>query len=128
MVEVVLYADSRGDEPVFEYIAKLGRSRVAEAASIERYIDLLESKGERLQYPFASSIDKKERIFELRPGNHRVAYALHQGKYVLLHAWRKQTQKLDERQAGTARRRLADWRRRHSESWAGDREERTKGT
>jgi len=116
MAEVVFYADSRGDEPVYGYIAKLGRSRAAEAASIERYIDLLESKGERLQYPFASPIDKKERIFELRPGNHRVAYALHQGTYVLLHAWRKQTQKLDEREAGTARRRLTEWRRRHPES------------
>jgi len=89
MAEVVLYADSRGDEPVYDY------------------------KGERLQDPFASAIDKKERIFELRPGNHRVAYALHQGTYVLLHAWRKQAQKLDEREAGKARRRLADWRRRH---------------
>ena len=98
---------------MYEYIAKLGRSRPAEAASIERYIDLLEGKGERLQYPFASPIDKKERIFELRPGNHRVAYALHRGSYVLLHAWRKQTQKLDEREAGKARRRLADWRQRH---------------
>jgi phage-related protein len=95
---------------VLEYIAKLARSRAAEAAGIERYIDLLEDKGERLQFPFASPIDKKERIFELRPGNHRVAYASHGGQYVLLHAWRKQTQKLDEREAATARRRIADWR------------------
>ena len=126
MAEVVLYADSRGDEPVYGYIDKLGRSRTAEAASIERYIDLLAGKGERLQYPFASLIDKKERIFELRPGNHRVAYALHQGAYVLLHAWRKQTQKLDEREAGKARRRLEDWRRRHPESQ--EREVKEKGT
>jgi phage-related protein len=113
MAEVVLYLDSRGREPVSEYIVKLGRSRPAEAASIVRYIDLLESKGERLQFPFASPIDKKERIFELRPGNHRVAYALHAGAFVLLNAWRKQTQKLDTREAATARRRLADWRGRH---------------
>ena len=113
MADVTLYTDARGREPVSEYIAELGRSRPAEAASIVRYVDLLESKGERLQFPFASPIDKKERIFELRPGNHRVAYALHRGSYVLLHAWRKQTQKLDARQAARARRRLADWRRRH---------------
>jgi len=51
-----------------------------------RHIDLLESKGERLPYPFASLINKDERIFELRPGRHRVAYAFHEGRYVLLHA------------------------------------------
>ncbi len=76
----------------------------------------MDEKGERLQYPFASLIDAKERIFELRPGNHRVAYALHDGRHVLLHAWRKQTQKLDKGEAGKARRRLADWRGRHPES------------
>lgn len=113
MADVVLYADARGREPVFDYIGALGRSRPAEAAAIERYVDLLESKGERLQYPFASLIDKEARIFELRPGNHRVAYALHGNAYVLLHAWRKRGQKLDEREAATAQRRLADWRKRH---------------
>lgn len=98
----------------------MARSRAAEAASIERYIDLLESKGERLQYPFASLIDRGDRIFELRPGSHRVAYAMHDGQYVLLHAWRKKTQKLDEREAAQARRRLNDWRRRHPDKRAGD--------
>lgn len=113
MAEVVLYADLRGHEPVYEYIARLARSRAAEAASIERYIDLLEEKGERLQFPFATLIDRDERIFELRPGSHRVAYAMHGGEYVLLHAWRKRTQKLDEREAATARRRIVEWRQRH---------------
>src|SRR5574338_1132544 len=116
MAEVVLYADSRRREPVFDYIEALARSRLAEAAAIERYIDLLENKGERLHPPFAAIIDRKERIFELRPGNHRVAYAPHGHAYVLLHAWRKRGQKLDEREAATARRRLADWRSRHPES------------
>ena len=115
MADVALYTARRGDEPVSEYIAKLGRSRAAEAASIERYIDLLEEKGNRLPYPFATLIDAEERIFELRPGNHRVAYALHDGTYILLHAWRKQTQKLDAGEAGKARSRLADWRQRHPE-------------
>ncbi|HXK32839.1 MAG TPA: type II toxin-antitoxin system RelE/ParE family toxin [Dehalococcoidia bacterium] len=113
MTEVVLYADARGEEPVYDYIERLGRSRPAEAAAIERYIDLLEEKGERLRYPFASAIDKKDRLFQLRPGNHRIAYGLHEGKYVLVHAWRKQSQKLDARELGTARRRFDDWKRRH---------------
>ncbi len=116
MADAELYADQRGNEPVLDYIEKLGRSRPAEAASIERYIDLLEEKGERLQYPFASLIDTRVRLFELRPGNHRVAYALYDGKYVLLHAWRKQTQKLDQREATKARSRLNDWMQRHPET------------
>ncbi len=115
MADVEPYTDRRGNEPVIDYIAKLAKARPAEAASMLRYIDLLEAKGERLQPPFAALIDAKIRLFELRPGNHRVAYAFHRGTYVLLHAWRKRTQKLHEREATRARSRLADWLQRHPE-------------
>src|SRR2546421_10547561 len=113
MARVEVYADHRGKQPVVAYIGALARSRPAEAASIARYIDLLEEHGEQLQPPVASIIDRKERIFELRPGNHRVAYAFHRGKYVVLHAWRKQTQKVDKQELRRARLRLDDWKRRN---------------
>lgn len=113
MARVVLYIDARGKEPVLDYIASVGRARPVEAAAIERYIDLLEEKGDRLGLPFARMIDATARLYELRPGAHRVAYAFHAGAYVLLHAWRKKSRKLGQGEARTARLRLESWRERH---------------
>ena len=56
--------------------------------------------------PHDRIIDRRERLYELRFGNHRCAYAEVRGVVVLLHAWRKQTQKLDQREEATALRRL----------------------
>lgn len=47
-------------------------------------------------------------MYELRAGNHRVAYAWSDQTVWLLHAWRKQTQKLDDRALRTALRRLKE--------------------
>ncbi len=60
--------------------------------------------------PFARIIDPDARVYELRPGPHRVAYALHDGDYVLLHAWRKTSQSLDRHAAATSVRRLNELR------------------
>ena len=53
---------------------------------------------------FSRLIDTELRIWELRPGNHRIAYAIIADELVLLHAWRKQTQKLDRRALRRAQR------------------------
>ena len=115
MARVELYADARGREPVLDYVASVARSRPADAASIERYVDLLEEKGERLGLPFSRMIDAAARIHELRPGAHRIAYGRHAGVYVLLHAWRKKSQKLDQAEVRIARLRLESWRERNPE-------------
>ncbi len=60
--------------------------------------------------PYARIIDRRERIYELRPRAHRIAYAEHGGAIYLLHAWRKQTRGLDPQEADTARRRVLDLR------------------
>lgn len=110
MPDVVFFADRRGDEPVLKYIRVVARRRPAEAAAIERYIDLLETHGERLAMPYARRIDAPLRIYELRPGAHRVAYAADAGRYVLLHAWRKTARQLDQRALTIARNRLEEWK------------------
>jgi phage-related protein len=107
--EIVFFVDGRGREPVLEYIRQLGRVRPVEAAAIERYIDRLADKGDRLGMPMARLIDRENRLFELRPGAHRVAYARAGDHYVLLHAWRKTSQKLDRQEAGIALSRLRRW-------------------
>lgn len=112
MAEIVLYADARGRVPVLEYIERLARTRPAEAAAVERYIDRLAEQGELLGMPTARIIDRPRRIYELRPGPHRIAYAHQRGRFVLLHAWRKKGRKLDRGEANVAASRLNDWIRR----------------
>ena len=84
-------------------------------AAILDLIVELEDRGSALRMPDARIIDRNARIFELRPRSHRIAYAEADGEYVLLHAWRKQSQRLDRRALATAQRRLADWRERHGQ-------------
>jgi hypothetical protein len=77
-----------------------------------RIVDLLTEQGPVIPMPYARLIDRSWRLYEARFGDHRAAYAEHNGQIVFLHAWRKRTQKLDEREAERARARLADWRTR----------------
>ena len=114
MPEIVYYVTARGDEPVAAYVERLGRSgSKRDVAAILDLIVELEERGSTLRMPDARMIDRNARIFELRPRSHRIAYAEHGGRYVLLHAWRKQAQRLDRRALATAQRRLVDWGERH---------------
>ncbi|MYB40636.1 MAG: hypothetical protein F4X76_00280 [Chloroflexi bacterium] len=114
MPDVLNYEDRRGREPVDEYVVGLLRTgqRTA-AATLARHVALLEEHGANLGMPHARLIDRRSRLWELRPGSHRVAYAEHGDHIVLLHAWRKRSQKLDTRELQQARSRLADWMERH---------------
>ena len=53
---------------------------------------------------FSRLIDRELRIWELRPGRHRIAYAAIAGELVLLHAWRKRKQELDPKALRRAQR------------------------
>jgi phage-related protein len=111
--EVVNYSDPRGVEPVDEYVLRLRRTGEQKAyATLARLVGLLREQGTSLGMPWARLIDRRDRIYELRPGSHRVAFAEHAGAIVLLHAWRKQTRTLDSRELAVARNRLHDWRSR----------------
>ena len=114
MPEVHYFEDARGEQPVREYIERLARAGERSViATFARYVDLLEERGAGVGMPIARLIDRRERIYELRPGDHRIAYAEQEGAIVLLHAWRKQSQRLDRRALATVRRRLDDWRETH---------------
>ena len=60
--------------------------------------------------PESRLIDPETRIFELRPGPHRIAYVEQRGVLVLLHAWRKRSQGLDRRELARAQANLNEWR------------------
>lgn len=78
-------------------------------ATMLRMVDLLGDHGAGLGMPFDRLIERSARIYELRPGDHRIAYVEAGGVLVLLHAWRKQTQQLDRQEAAVALGRLHDW-------------------
>ena len=101
------FADGRGREPVREYVEALRRGgEYGAVASFRHLLELIEAEGAPLGMPQDRMIDRSERVWELRFGNHRCAYAIVDGGAVLLHAWRKQTRRLDARAAATALRRL----------------------
>lgn len=57
--------------------------------------------------PFSKKLKGVERLWELRPGRHRVIYFYYQGnKAVLLHAFKKQSQKTPEKEIRVALQRM----------------------
>ena len=108
-MRVTLYEDDSGHEPVAEYLEELARSgQVGTVVAYRRARDLLERTGPLLGLPHSRLIDRRRRVYELRFGAHRVAYAFVGNDIVLLHAWRKHGQKLDVRELATALRRLEE--------------------
>jgi phage-related protein len=109
VITVEFYRDPKGGEPVLEYFEQVRSSGEAgRVAALLRHIELMEAGG--YPVPGDKPIDRESRvrIWEARIGPHRVAYAQLDEVIWLLHAWRKRSQKLDQRAAGTARRRLRD--------------------
>ncbi|MDE2868462.1 MAG: type II toxin-antitoxin system RelE/ParE family toxin [Chloroflexota bacterium] len=109
MPTVRYFQDAGGSIPVADYIVSLDRAgRGAEAARILSDIELLAEIGmagaQQMGRSFSRLIDRELRIWELRPGNHRIAYAAIADELVLLHAWRKQTRRLDPRALQNAQR------------------------
>jgi phage-related protein len=102
---VEYHRDQAHREPVRDYIDGLRRAGDRSgAAGLERAARLLALHGPALRMPHARIIDRERRIYELRAGDHRAAYVQREGRFVLLHAWRKRTQRLDTREADRARR------------------------
>ena len=105
--QIRYFATARGESPVGDYLSRLVQDgRSAEVANILHVIDLLSQMGGLLGAPYSRMLDRQARIYELRAGAHRIAYARQDDAYLLLHAWRKQTRKADERELNRARRRL----------------------
>lgn len=106
-MEVRYWVSSRGVSPVEDYVvARVAAGDRVLLATFERAVDMLEQHGPSLGMPHARLIDPRDRMYELRLGAHRIAYVVREGEIVLLHAWRKRSRKLDDREAEQARRRL----------------------
>ncbi len=102
--EVVYYLDDKGRCPVLE---ELDRLTPNERGKILAYISLLEEQGEALRRPIADYVGDK--LYELRPKAHRVLYFFYvERQVVILHLFRKKTDRLPEKERQVALERMKD--------------------
>ena len=101
---IVFYKNARGDSPIKEYLNDLP---VAEQAAVREAFRLLREFGTLLGMPYARHIRGK--LWELRPEAHRFFYFAYVGRrFVVLHAYRKQSRKTPRRELAIAERRLRE--------------------
>ncbi len=108
-MKVIYYFTRSGRKPVFEFIEEQGEK---EQAKIYRNISMLREQGYMLHRPYAAKITEK--IHELRveavQDNFRILYYFNFGeRVVLLHAFKKKTQKLNRVDIETAENRMKDF-------------------
>ena len=102
MWQIHFYEDHHGKKPVLDFINKLAAK---DRAKINNNLRLLEEFGPNLGMPHARHIEGK--LWELRPGDNRLFYFLYlDGKFVILHGFRKQTMKTPEKEIAIAVRRM----------------------
>lgn len=118
MFKIKLYEDEQGYSDVKTFIQSLKkRSETSKDARINfskvvAYIDILEEMGTRIGEPVTKHLDGE--IWELRPISNRILYAFYsEDTFVLLHHFKKKTQKTPHREIEKAKREIEDYRRRH---------------
>lgn len=99
MYNIEFYEDSNGRSELWVFLESLrvkaatNKDARIQYKQISLYIQLLEDNGTRLNENITKHLD--DDIWELRPGNNRVLYFYFQNDtFVLLHQFRKKTQKL----------------------------------
>lgn len=83
---------ARGDSPVEDFIKAQDQPT---AAKISSYIELLKTDGPYLKPPYIKKLQDK--LYELRISGKvavRIFYTIKNGKYYLLHAFKKKAQKI----------------------------------
>lgn len=105
---IEFYEKENGESDVWDFLEALRiKSSTSKDARIQYkqlmlYIQLLQNNGTRLPDTVAKHIT--EDIWELRPGNNRIFYLYHQNNtFVLLHAFRKKTQKTPRKEIKKAK-------------------------
>jgi phage-related protein len=101
--QIEFYEDNSGRSEVWKFLeelrkkAKSNKDARIQFKQISFYIELLQNNGNCLP----ENISKRlyDNIWELRPGNNRVLYFYYRNNtYVLLHCFRKKTQKTPKRE------------------------------
>ena len=99
MYNIEFYEDSNGRSELWEFLETLrvktatNKDARIQYKQISLYIQLLEDNSTRLNENITKHLD--DDIWELRPGNNRVLYFYFKtDTFILLHQFRKKTQKL----------------------------------
>lgn len=107
--QVVYYFDEKGQNPVWEFISALPSD---ERDKCFEYIAYLEDMGEQVRRPVGDYLGGK--LYELRPKQTRIIYFFMLKDYaVLVHAFRKKTNAIPDREIRTAFRNMEDFISRH---------------
>ena len=108
MYKIEFYENQDGESNVWDFLESLRiKGETSKDARIQYnqivfYIDLLSRNGTNLPVNITKHIE--EDIWELRPGNNRVFYFYYDQKtYVLLHHFRKKSQKTPKREITRAK-------------------------
>ena len=114
MYGIEFYEKVDGTSDVLDFLenlrSKIGSSKDAriQYKQATLYIELLQTNGTRLPENVTKHID--EDIWELRPGNNRIFYFYRTGNtFVLLHHFRKKSQKTPQREIDQAKRERDDY-------------------
>jgi phage-related protein len=97
---IFTFETSRGEKPIDEFIRK---QPLPTQSKIIHLIDLLELHGNTIGMPHSKRLDKN--LFELRVRGEqeiRILYCFNKKSIVLLHAFKKQTQKTPKKEIATA--------------------------
>ena len=123
MYTVEFYETRDGQCPVWEFLENLRIKSVSNKdARIQHkqaslYIELLQQNGTRLNDNITKHLE--DGIWELRPGNNRVFYFFYENNtFVLLHQFRKKSQKTPKREIKKAKSERIDYlsRKEHDRS------------
>ena len=109
MYKIKFYPTRRGDCLVKDFIQQMDKKS---RAKIWRYIALLAEHGPNLLRPYADSVigKIKELRIRLRAGNVRIFYFFFpERKIILLHAFKKKTQELPEKEIEQAKKNMEDF-------------------
>ena len=114
MYKIVFYEKSDGTSDLWDFLEKLrqkaqtNKDARIQLKQIRLHIQLLQENGTRLPNNITKHL--VEDIWELRPGNNRVLYFYHkEDTFVLLHHFRKKTQKTPMSELEKAKREINDY-------------------
>ena len=114
---VEFYEDIKGTSEIRNYLEELRNKSANDKDArilykqLSLYIQLLEDNGTYLPENITKHIE--EDIWELRPGNNRVLYFYRgENAFVLLHSFRKKTQKTPWREIARAKKERDDYLKR----------------
>lgn len=117
---IEFYEDIHGNSEIWNFLEELRlKSNSSKDARIQYnqirfYIDLLAKNGTNLPTNITKHLD--DNIWELRPGNNRVFYFYYRdNKYVLLHHFRKKSQKTPKKELARAKLERDDYINRQKE-------------